>query len=126
MVDITAIYVLPTENYGPDHFEYALRFVATYLSFPPGMNHGLYVVSNGGPPSEQAKSLFQTVPHFRGCLERPDNFAKDIGAFQFGARALPGEMMIFFGGNTYLKREGWLARMVWSFETHGDHLFGAF
>lgn len=126
MLDVSVLYVLPTENYGPEHMDYALRFVATYLSYPPGMNHNLYVISNGGAPSPCADTLFSTIPSFKGFLTRNDNFAKDIGAFQFGARALAADMFVFFGGNTYLKREGWMARMVWAFQSEGDHLFGSF
>lgn len=112
-----AVYVFPV--YGGHHFENAARFVASYNLNPPGSNHRLVIVSNGGPPSIEMRCLLDALGHPYEVYIH-DNSGYDIGAFQAAARAYPCEMMVFFGTTAYLRRPNWLARMEEAFAKHGN------
>jgi len=57
-------------------------------------------------------------------LERPKGEAQDIGAYQEAAARFPCDLMVFFGGSSYLRGKGWLVRMVQAFMKHGSGVYG--
>lgn len=119
---ITVVYVFPI--FGGHFIDAAERFIATYNLNPPGIDHQLLFISNGGPPSVEMRSLAQACDHEVDWFEH-DNRAYDISAFQAAAQSVPCDMMVFFGNNAYLRGEGWLKRMAEAFVTHGPHhLYG--
>ncbi len=119
---IAIVYVFPM-CVGQKYFEYAVRFLETYHSHPPLIEHETVVVLNGGTVSSEVTCLFSELPHCH-FIER-DNSGYDIGAYQSAARSTDCDLMVFFGASTYLKLNGWLRRMVEAFDRHGDTIYGA-
>lgn len=119
-VAITYIYPL---NGAECHMDCALKFLDTYHRHPPGMDHDTVIICNGSPVTDEARFLFGSMPN--PTLIEHDGSGKDIGGYQLAARVYPCDLMVFFGGNTYLKRGGWLVRMVEAWRKHGDTLYGA-
>ena len=116
-MNVICVYVFPTVA-GP-HFENAVRFITSYNMNPAGAEHRLVIVSNGGPPTLDMRSLISTLPREPEVFIH-DNSGYDIGAFQAAARSYPCDMMVFFGTTAYLRGPGWLKRMVEAFERRGQ------
>jgi hypothetical protein len=116
-MNIVVVYVFPV--FGGTYEENACRFIATYNQNPAGMDHRLIVVSNGGPPTIEMRSLFEACNHPVEWLEH-DNRGWDMSAFQEAARVFPCEMMLFLGNSAYLRRPQWLSRMAEAFVKHGN------
>lgn len=118
-LDVVVTYVYPC---GQPHWDvHAQRFVDTYRQHPAGYDHRVCVVWNGGFNKDRMDSLFAGMPAF--SLQH-DNSGWDIGAYQLASRSVPCDIMVFFGNSTYIKRDGWLERMIESFYRHGPNLFG--
>jgi hypothetical protein len=122
---VACIYCCPVAAAGPQHYQLAMRFVASWLLHQPLFDHDLFVISNGGEPSSETEILFSSIDAFRGFHVHNDE-GWDIGGFQSIARAIPHEIVVFFGGNAYFKQSGWLKRMINAYDAHGPHLYGAF
>src|ERR1039458_5389645 len=103
-------------------FDRGFRFMESYHANPPGIEHDSIVVCNGAKCSFEAQMLFGTLQGVR--FFEYDNSGYDCGAYQYVARNLPAEMLVFFGSSAYLKGAGWLKRMVEAREQHGDTLYG--
>lgn len=105
----------------------AQRFVASYTANHAGHPHALWVICNGGDPTPPMKAIFKGVP----CQFFPrGNEGWDIGAFQEMAcniveSNIACDFVVCFGSSTYLRRPGWMTRMVEAFQRHGDTLYGA-
>lgn len=123
----TVVYCCPVpEKCGQEHWDYALRFVSSWLTHQPLAECELRVVSNGSSPSSAMEVLFSAVPQFSGFFEHDDS-GLDIGGFQAIGPTLNTEIVAFMGGNVYFKRVGWLKRMIQAYdESPGGNLFGAF
>lgn len=119
---ITVVYCFPVSHL---YFENACRFVVTYILNPPGIDHRLVVVSNGGPPNLEMRALMDAIDHPVEWYEH-NNSGYDIGAYQAVAHVVPCDMMVFFGSSAYLRGPGWLKRMAEAFERHGPaNLYGS-
>lgn len=119
---IVVVYIYPFNGAnGRDNF--GKRFVDTYGKFPSGEEHELIVVSNGEAPNDQTQTLFSALSNV--SFFQHDNSGYDIGGFQHVAREVQCDLMVFFSNTAYLRREGWLKRMVEAFQTHGDILYGS-
>jgi len=120
---VCCIYNYPVPSLGAEHAALAERFVKSYQQYPPLFEHTMLVVSNGGPPAGKAIAQFSWIKDTR-FLQR-DNHGMDIGAYQLAATYGSFDMMVFFGGSSYIRGMGWLKRMVSAFETVGQNdLFG--
>ncbi|HNR70413.1 MAG TPA: hypothetical protein PKJ00_03415 [Verrucomicrobiota bacterium] len=123
---IALVYVYPAvmpQIYRP----LAQRFAASYMKFPPGAtDHELFMVVNGGMPSNQKhyEHLLAPLPvqvHYH------DNSGKDIGAFQMMAAELHNyDLMVCIGSPVQCRKAGWLDRMVMAYEDYGPGLYGAY
>lgn len=120
-MNIAVVYICPTENHGAHHRVYASRFAESYHKHPAGYPHQLVVVSNGGPPSRDTRSIFD---HLNAGYSVHDDSGKDIGAYQFAAETVPCDLMVFCGGSTYIRGPNWLGRVEASFRRHGNGLYG--
>lgn len=119
---VCVIYNYPTKNFGPEHAAYAERFVTSYEKNPPNYDHATVVISNGGRHSGAAVCQFSRI---KGTQFLPrENIGMDIGAYQYAAQAIRCDLMVFFGGSSYIRGPGWLVRMVNAFQCHGDGLYG--
>jgi hypothetical protein len=121
-VKLSIVYVYPL--IGSEHYlNLAVRFLKTYHEHPPGMDHESIVVCNGGAPTEEATFIFGSLPNVK--FLHHDNSGYDCGAHQHASRDHPADLMVFFGASAYLKREGWLKRMLEAYLAHGPGLYGS-
>lgn len=109
---IEVVYVFPV-NAGEHYTRYAERFLASYASFKTGTDHGTTIVVNGGQIQPEYRTLFSLMPDCK--FIQHDNSGYDIGAFQFAARTVPCDMMVFFGTSAYIQVDGWLMIMAQTF-----------
>lgn len=117
---IGIVYVYPTM--GGAHDDLAARFVGSFTKHLPRSAHELYVVSNGGKPSLK---MLETVKTVRCRWIEHDDSGWDIGAYRKAAREISCDLMVFFGGSAYLRRDGWFERVEQSFRKHGRAIYGA-
>ena len=117
---VVVVYVYPI--FGGIHDQMAERFISSYIQFPAASPHELYVVSNGGPPTPKMQDTINRVRH---KVLIHDDSGWDIGAYQKAAREIPCDLMVFMGGNSYLRGIGWLERMVEAYCKHGAAIYGA-
>lgn len=101
----------------------AVQFVESYQDYPPGFEHETVVICNGVPASDDARGLF--APLMKCSMLDHDDSGWDIGGYQLAARSVPCDLMLFCGGHTYFRREGWLARIWQVYEEHGSALYGS-
>ena len=117
-------YVTVTQ--GVKTLEFASRFAATYVQYPPGYSHKLMVVCNGGPPSTEVGVVFLPLdPLF---FPRANDPGWDISAFVEIARRYGQEcdLMVCLGESCYFHRPDWLARMVEVVERYPGGMYGFF
>jgi len=100
----------------------AVAFVDSYLRHSPGLDHDTLIVCNGSPVDSDTRSIFGKLPNVF-YVERDDS-GWDVGGYQEAAYSLSSDMMVFFGGHTYFRRSGWLARMWNVYCDYGDTLYG--
>jgi len=116
---IVYIYALGGES---GYRDKALGFVDSYLKHAPGIAHETLIVCNGVPANEDTRSIFSPLPDVF-YFDRDDS-GWDIGGFQDAADTVSADMMVFFGGHTYFRKSGWLARMWSVYQEHGNTLYG--
>lgn len=119
---IVMVYIYAMGGSG-GYLEKAVHFVDSYEDNPPGMDHETVVVCNGHPADDHTKALFSRIPNC-SFLEHDDS-GWDIGGFQFAARTIPCDLMIFLGGHTYFRKPGWLVRIWDIYVELGDTLYGS-
>lgn len=119
---ICAVYIYPTSQHGAEHAHYAERFVCSYLNHPPEKEHDMIVVSNGGNPNGVAHKQFSWITGTKFIVH--DDSGKDVGGYQLAAQTIPCDLMVFFGGHSYIRRAGWLRRMVEAYQTDETALYG--
>lgn len=107
---------------GTDFESHAARFIASYANCPAQYPHQSVVVCNGGKPDFMAQAMFGAMENLT-FLEH-DNSGYDLGAFQMASRAIPCDLMVFFGKSAWVTRPGWLDRIVRATERHGFALYG--
>lgn len=108
---------------GDEHLPYAFRFLQTYLSSPPNIEHATAILTDHGY-EEQALDLFRVLPNVR-AVATPD-FAKDLSRYQAYALSSKAECLMFLGGSSYCRRPGWGLRAYTAFTSNGNqHLYGA-
>jgi hypothetical protein len=120
---ITLVYNFPA--FGQHHDSCALRFVRTYAAFPPGIEHEVVVISNGGPVTSIMRDIIEKEGHFPNLrwFER-SNEGKDLGGFQEVSEKVPADWFVFFGGSIFFWKAGWLKRIAESIEACGETLYG--
>lgn len=116
----TIVFIFPV--FGGVHLDYATRFVSSYLQCPPGYDHRLMVVSNGGPPSNVMRAIFAPIGKTIRWFEH-DNSGFDIGGYQAAAASVDDDIMVCFGQSVYFHRAGWLKRMVDAWLQHGHGMY---
>lgn len=121
-MNIAICYIYPTANHGAHHFDLAQRFVQSYKDNPPEAEHSTFIVSNGGPPSNAAMAQMSVLPRFRFIIH--DDSGMDIGGYQLVARSVACDMMVFLGGASYIRKPGWLKRMLEVWKTNSIALYG--
>jgi len=118
---IAMVYVY-AGTMGQKYDDYAQRFVQCYHDFPPGIEHDSIVMLNGVRETSEIACMFSPLPNL--SLIMHDNSGFDIGAFQHAAKVVPCDMILFFGASTFMRRAGWLLRMVEAYQKHGPGQYG--
>lgn len=119
---IVLVYIYAVGGAG-GYRDKALQFVDSYHRHPPQMQHDSVIVCNGVPASDDAVSIFKSLPNL-SFLDRDDS-GWDIGGFQHAARVIECDLMVFCGGHTYFRKPGWLVRMWDAFLEKGYTLYGS-
>jgi hypothetical protein len=102
----------------------ARRFISSYMNHPPGATqHDLHVVINGDKNNHTDERTFSPMsPKYHSHT----NYGKDIGAFQFAARTIQSDLMVFCGSHVHFRQAGWLDVMVNAVERNGPGVYGAY
>lgn len=119
---VEVVYIYPFNGRGREGF--CQRFRDSYRQHAAGFEHELVVVCNGEPINDEGKAFWDGHNGLR--FFDHDNSGFDIGGFQHVARESSADLMVFFGNTAYLRREGWLKRIVESLESYGPSaLYGS-
>jgi hypothetical protein len=121
-LNVTVIYVhVPDE---PQHAAYAYNLIMSWGKHPPEYYHKFVVACAHKPPSTDMMGMFRLMSDPEIFIH--DDSAWDISAYQAYASTATEDMLVFLGGSSYIRRAGWLARMVEVFVKHqGNGIFGA-
>jgi len=112
--DFHICYCFPRGN---DHLQYAFRFLNSYLTFPPQVEHTLVLLTDFGNEPE-ALELFATVPNVR-AVGTPD-YAKDLSRYEAYSKQCGASCMMMLGGSSYCHRPGWGLRALTAFQKLGS------
>lgn len=104
------------------HRAMARKLVESYRLHPPGVPHRTLVVCQDGQPTEEIVNLFGTFIDV--TLHHRHGQGQDIGAYLDVAKLIDTDVMICFGGSTFVRREGWMKRMLEAVEKHGPGFYG--
>jgi hypothetical protein len=122
-VKVLIVYVAVRDN--PLLVSHAGHFVDSYRCHPPGYEHRLVVVCNGGMLSEKNAAIFAPIDHE---MNRRENDAGwDVSAYMDTATDFPGyDLQVCLGESVYFNREGWLKRTVECYQQYGPGMYGYF
>lgn len=111
---------------GPITDDYAARFVTTYQEYPPGADHDLLVIGNGGPLTTTTTVIFS--PLAPRVLARANDGGWDVSAYIEAARGLCAgyDMMLCLGESNYFHRAGWLQRLIKAWERYGPGMYSPY
>lgn len=104
------------------HRAQARKLIQSYHLHPPGVEHRTIIVCQDGQPTDEMLKLFNTLPDT--TLYHRNGPGQDIGAYLEVSRIIETPLMVCFGGSTFVRRAGWMKRMVESFEKYGNGFYG--
>lgn len=107
---------------GAGTFDYCFRFLNSYHESPTTVDHRSFIVCNNGLPNADNEAMFRTMQNCE--FVQHDNTGWDIGAYQFLARSVACDVMVFFGESAYIKGPGWLEKVVDSVNKYGPAIYG--
>lgn len=103
-------------------YDYAARFVGSFLANPPGAEYRLIVACNGGPLPTETALLFSPIA--ANFFIRENDPGWDISAFIDVANQFKSERQVCFGESVFFHRSGWLLRMVEAWNLYGPGMYG--
>ena len=122
-VKVLIVYICVREN--PLLVSHAGHFVDSYRCHPPGYEHRLVVVCNGGALSMHNRAIFNPIPHY--MLHRPNDLGWDISTYmEMADTFLDYDLQVCLGESVYFNREGWLRRTVECYQQYGPGMYGYF
>lgn len=123
-MNIAVAYVVVT--HGPITEEYASRFVATWIEYPPLTDCDLFLLCNGGPISTELGLIFS--PLNPRMFPRENDGGFDISAYVAAARGPCSQYdaMLCLGESNYFHRQGWLLRLVQAWNRYGPGMYGPY
>jgi hypothetical protein len=123
-VKLCLCYIAVTN--GPIVDDYAARFVSTYQEYPPGAEHDLLIICNGGPLHTSTALIFQGMS--ARMYPRQNDGGWDITGYIDAAKAPCAgyDAMLCLGESNYFHRAGWLKRIVEAWQSHGPGFYGPF
>ena len=122
-VKVLVVYVAVRDN--PLLVSHAGHFVDSYRCHPPGYEHELLVVCNGGKLSPRNKAIFDPVK--ATVIDRENDAGFDVSAYMDMAQAyFDFDLQVCLGESVYFNREGWLKRTVECYQKYGPGMYGYF
>lgn len=119
-MNVAVVYCCPTvERF--TYLPFAKRFASTWLLHPPGFDHKLFIMVNGGFWTNDFRKEFTEIPHH---YEYHDNVGWDIGAFQRAAAVIPCDLLVCLGAHICFNHDHWLKTIVEAFIDNGPGLYG--
>ncbi len=98
----------------------AQRWAKTRMQFTPLYQHDQHIVYCTGTPQREQKQIFAHIPHTEHTFHGP---GWDVGTYQFAAKQIDNEFVVFMNARTHFHREGWLARLMAVRTKMGDGLY---
>lgn len=112
---------------GAKTYDYAARFVGSFIENPPEVDCRVVVCCNGGPVDGETALLFSPLTAAAtscSLYNRPNDGGYDISAYQDVAGKTKSEMMVCFGESVYFHKPGWLVPMVDAWNEFGPGMYG--
>lgn len=100
------------------------RFLESYKSHPPGIDHETLIICQGAEPAENTKERYRSILPACQFLAR-SGAGLDIGGYIDAASVVQTNAMLCCGGSTTVRRAGWMARMVEAWRKHGAGFYGS-
>lgn len=93
------------------------------MQFPPGVEHDTIAVCNGGPPTTELGLILSPL---KSIFFPRSNDGWDIGGHIDAAKgpAKDHDIIVCLGESVYFHRAGWLKRIVDSFSSFGEGMYG--
>jgi hypothetical protein len=104
------------------HQEQARQFVKSYHAHPPGVDHETVLVMQAGRLSAEMTQLFASLPKVN--VYHHDDTGHDIGGYLAASKHIQTDLMACFGGSTFVRKGGWMRRMVEAVDKHGNGMYG--
>lgn len=103
----------------------AQEFWASYKNFPPGVDHDTVIICQHSEPSPGMREMFEEFANAKFYIH--DDKGWDIGGYIALAKSglVKTDFMICCGGSTTVRREGWMKRMVESWDKYGEGFYGS-
>lgn len=115
-------YIAVREN--PLLVSHLSHFVESFVAHPPGYDHRLIIVCNGGPLPPKIRAMLAPIPH--GFYIRPNDGGWDISAYMDVANHFRSDLQVCLGESVYSHQGGWLKRVVDCYEKYGEGMYGFF
>lgn len=123
-VKVVICYIAVTN--GPLTEDLAARFVTTYHEYPPGADHEMMVICQGGLLPTNITLLFEGL--HAAMWPHPNTPGWDIDAHMDAAKGpcKDADIMICLGESVYFHRAGWLQRFLDAWKKYGPGFYGPF
>lgn len=124
---ITLCYIAVSR--GVKTYDYAARFVGSFLEHPPGVDVHVVVACNGGALDIETGCLFAPLTSAAlSCTlyDRVNDEGKDLSAYQDVASKCRSEIFVAMGESVHFHRSNWLVPMVNAWAMNGPGMYGFF
>ena len=119
--DVNIVVAYTVVSQGTKTADIEARFVATWLTYPPGVPVRLIACCNGGPLDFEVGSMLALA----GAEFYPRaNEGADRGGYMDVAKNFPSDMQLCLGESCFFTRPGWMERLIQVWNRHGKGLYG--
>lgn len=118
---VVVAYIAVPKN--PLFVSHVGHFMSTYKQFSDGVPHQLVFVCNGKIP-QKLRGMF--IMDEAVILERENDAGWDISGYIDCAKQIPSDIQVCLGESVYFHRANWLSRIVDSYQSIGDGIYGMF
>lgn len=125
---VTVCYICVSRG-GERTFNYAARFVASWVVNPPGVPCKVIIACNGGALDNETGCLFAPLTKAaQSCqlVPRVNDEGKDIAAYQQIAASVKEDIFVAMGESCWFHRSGWLQPIVEAWQNFGLGMYGFF
>lgn len=122
MPSIEIVYVVVSKSIKAK--EYAARFAASFMAYPPCIECKLTVACNGGEPDKETRIIMEMINGEIRPRENDPSF--DLGAYYDAAKTTEADMLLCLGESNYFHRQGWLIPLVSAWINNGPGMYGLY